>query len=78
MTKTKVTAVTVTHFADDGSESSFTIEAENGQLTGPLVSVSGSTSDRVWFRPESWPEVREQINGFMDDLAAGKAGGDAL
>lgn len=75
MPKAQVTSVTVAHIFDDESTEDYKIGVWRRD-DETVISVRDS-SGMVWFRPESWPEVREQINGFMDDLAADKAGGDA-
>ena len=70
MPKAKVTSVTVAHVFESGNTQDYRIGLYKRD-DETVISVRDG-SGTVWLRPESWPEVREQINGFMDDLAQEK------
>ena len=78
MPTVKVTGVTVSHVWDDESQSDYEIRCGRFDDTGPYVSVTDD-SDTIFIRPESWGEIRDQIQSMMDELIAqgyGKAEGD--
>jgi len=69
MPKAKITGATITYTYDDDSESEIEIDSGVFDDSGPYVSVK-SDSDTFYFNPETWPLIKEQVDGFMNKLIA--------
>lgn len=68
MPRAKISKITVAHVWDDDSVSHYEIEAQYSETSGPYVSLS-TDRDIVHLFPEPWPEIREQIQGLLDEIA---------
>jgi len=69
MPTSKVTAVTISHQWDDDSSSDIIVSRGSFSDLGPYVSIKEDGGDCIYIRPESWPEIRDQAQGFFDDMA---------
>lgn len=69
MPTVKVTGVTVSHIWDDESQSDYEIRCGRFDGTGHYVSLKDD-GNMVFIRPDSWPEIRDQIQCMMDELEA--------
>lgn len=67
MPKVKVTAVTVSHIWDDDSQSDIEVRCGRFSDTGHYVSLKDD-GQTVFIRPESWDEIRDQIQAMMDEI----------
>lgn len=65
--KTEVTAITISHIWDDESQTDISIRKGIFDDTGAYVSVEDD-GQTIYLRPESWPEIRDQIQGFFDSM----------
>ena len=68
MPKVKVTGVTVAYVWDDDSKSETTVCCGRFDNTGPYVSVKEDSGETIYLRPESWPEIRDQIQEMFDAM----------
>ena len=66
MPRSEIKSVTVSHIYDDDSVDDFKIEKGEFEATGKYVSLNDG-DQTIYLRPESWPEIREQIQSFFDD-----------
>jgi hypothetical protein len=69
MPKVEVAEVTVSHIWDDDSKSDIKIAKGRFGDAGPYVSVKDD-DETIYFRPESWPEVRDQIQKMFNSFGA--------
>lgn len=67
MPRAKVTGVTVSHIWDDDSQSDIEISSGRFEDTGHYVSVKDD-NQTIYIRPESWGEIRDQIQAMMDEM----------
>jgi hypothetical protein len=68
MPRVEVTSATVSHIWDDNSSSDVKISKMTSNDTGFAVLVNEG-QDTICLRPESWPEIRDQIDAMMDQIA---------
>lgn len=73
MPHVKVTGVIVSHFFEDGSHEDVKISAGEFKADEPYVSLE-LDGDTFYFRPESWPEIRAQIQAMFDESGEEHAG----
>jgi len=64
MPRSKISKITVTHVWDDDSETEYTIGTHVSEESGGYVYVD-SSSERICFHPESWDDIRDQIDEMM-------------
>ena len=67
MPRAEVTGVTVSHIWDDESKNDVEINKGYFDDTGPYVSVQDD-GQTIYFRPESWLEIRDQIQAMFDSF----------
>lgn len=68
MPTVEVTSVTVSHIWDDKTKSDTEVEKGTFDDTGPYVAVREDDGS-IYFRPESWPEIRGQIQSMFDSMS---------
>lgn len=64
MPSAEVTRSVVTHYWDDESSTDYHISSCSENILGPYVCLKEG-NDAIHFRKESWPEIKQQIDGFF-------------
>lgn len=72
MPRTQKTAVVISHICDDDSRSDIEICRGSFNDDGPYVTIRDD-SQTVYLRPESWPNIRDAIQDFFDDIESESA-----
>ncbi len=69
MPKAKKIGAIVAHVYDDDSKEEINITAGEFSDTGGYVHVSSDGDDAFYFRPESWPLIRDEVDRLMKEIA---------
>lgn len=67
MPRSEISGVIISHVWDDDSRTEFRIVKRKYDDSGIAVTLQDSTDDMVTLRPESWPDIRDQIQKMMDE-----------
>lgn len=67
MPKAQITAVVISHIWDDESRTDTEVCRGEFEDQGPYVTLR-EDNQTVYLRPESWPEIRDQIQDMFDTI----------
>lgn len=68
MPRVEVTSVVVSQIWDDGCIWTFEIDLARFADGDPYVSVTHD-DETIYFCPDSWPEIRDQIQSMLDSVS---------